>query len=712
MLTTQCENCARPLNLSVDDGQCAICLMQVAINTLRDSATLARRMPVPLLEELDLPGFEVLEFIGQGGMGAVYKARHLSLDRLVAIKILPGSRANNPQLAERFVRETKALARLNHPRIVSAYHADAAGEQAYLVMEYVDGENLADMIRDDGPVDPQQACDWIRQAAEALAFAHGQGVIHRDVKPANLLLDLAGNVKISDLGLVRVTPQTVSDFDASLTDTAVVQGTLDYMSPEHAADMRKADERSDIYSLGCALYYLLTGAPPFDGDTAVKKLLAHREQRVPSLRDVRSDVSPRLDAVFRKMVAKEPGDRQQSMDEVIKDLSAVEKAPTASNASRWRIGLALAASVVLLLSIVLYRIQTNQGTIVVRLDAAAAEEIEIKLKKQGLEVVDLADGANKRLEPGKETVLPRGTWQLKPIGGLQLSARHQDGVEVETNRFVIRRGDRVVLEVSMVKPQNEPPNDVAENAVPPEPTVVPTRAAAREAAEILLRAGCRIAVRVGAHQDSECRVIGDLPAEPFTVSAIFAGPRLSQPDLDRLADLLASSESFLIASAEDIDSTLQIVSKAKALKSLVIHANPTPAGFRHVNDGLCLLVFGVTYLTDADFTRFTALVELNITGSAQVTGSFLKQMPELKNVDLINVVSTTDATLAHLAGRENVQHINLDRCRQVTDAGIDQLHGLKGLKGINLGGTNVTSDGVARLQQAIPDCKISGVETK
>lgn len=258
--------------------------------------------------------------LGRGGMGVVLKARHRRMKRHVAIKVLPAEMTSNPDAIARFEREVEAAAQLSHTNIVGAHDADEIDGQHFLVMEYVDGRDLSSVVKSNGPLPVEQAVAFVIQAARGLEFAHQRGVIHRDIKPANLLLNQQGTVKILDMGLARFSETADVDTQAELTGTGTVMGTVDYMSPEQALNTKTADARSDIYSLGITLYYLLVARPAYEGDTMMARLLAHANQPIPSLRDARPDVAEPIQAVFEKMVAKQADDRYQSMIEVIADL--------------------------------------------------------------------------------------------------------------------------------------------------------------------------------------------------------------------------------------------------------------------------------------------------------------------------------------------------------------------------------------------------------
>jgi serine/threonine protein kinase/formylglycine-generating enzyme required for sulfatase activity/WD40 repeat protein len=276
------------------------------------------------LKGLVMGEYVVLDRIGAGGMGEVLKARHRRMKRVVAMKVIASKAMRSPDAVKRFYREVEAAARLNHPNIVQAHDASEFQGIHYLVMEFVDGLDLAHLIKGHGPLSVDQAIDCTLQTARGLQYAHEEGIIHRDIKPGNLLLDRKGTIKILDMGLARM-ELAEADEPERLTASGQVMGTCDYMAPEQAEDTHRADPRADVYSLGCTLYRLLTGKPPYSGDTLIKILLAHREAPIPSLRAIRPEVPETLDDVYQRMLAKRPEDRYQSMGEVIEDLEVCRR---------------------------------------------------------------------------------------------------------------------------------------------------------------------------------------------------------------------------------------------------------------------------------------------------------------------------------------------------------------------------------------------------
>ena len=279
-----------------------------------------------------IPGYRIEGVVGTGGMGTVYLARQLSLDRPVALKVMSTAWASDPVFAARFVREAYAAAQLGHPNVVQIFDIGEHGTARYFSMEYVAGQCLADLIRTDGPLDVETAVGYALQAARGLKHAHDRGIIHRDVKPDNLLLDKHGVVKVADLGLVK-TPDLsayqdrLTDSDSGLhtlppdmTGVRMALGTPAYMAPEQCRDATAVDHRADIYSLGCTLYALVTGRQPFDADDSLSLMKKQAYEPPVPPEQLNPRIPPELSAVILRMMAKKPGDRPRSMGEVIRTL--------------------------------------------------------------------------------------------------------------------------------------------------------------------------------------------------------------------------------------------------------------------------------------------------------------------------------------------------------------------------------------------------------
>ena len=263
--------------------------------------------------------YVVMEKIGSGGMGQVFKACHRPTGKLVAVKVLSADAVKNRRLIERFKKEARAVARLKHPNIVRAYEAGKINRIRYLVMEYVEGENMLARVKRKGPLSVDECVRSTLEAARGLDYAHQKGVIHRDIKPSNLLRDkLTGRVKVLDMGLARV--DEPDEDEIRLTMPGQMLGTARFMSPEQVEDARKADVRSDVYSLGCTLYFLMRSKAPYSGETVAHTLMAHISAPIPDLCKKRTDVPDWLGAVFQKMLAKKARDRFQTMAELVETI--------------------------------------------------------------------------------------------------------------------------------------------------------------------------------------------------------------------------------------------------------------------------------------------------------------------------------------------------------------------------------------------------------
>jgi serine/threonine protein kinase len=411
--------------------------------------------------------YRILEKVGQGGMGTVFRAVHSRLGRTVAIKILRVQGCRSPDRVARFHREMKAVGTLDHPNIVRATDAGEWRGTEYLVMEFIDGMDVGTLLRRFGPLPVANAAEIVRQAALGLAHAHAHAMVHRDIKPSNLLLSTEGLVKLSDLGLVL---GGTAEEAGPVTSSHYVLGSLEYMAPEQADDPHRADSRADLYALGCTLYELLAGRPPF-GDpnhrTVLQKIKAHATAPIPPLNVRRADIPQGLGALVEKLLAKDPADRPGSAAQLAEQLapfaagsnlrSLLNQAEAASPRpapaedgparagmhstprrwfSRW-VGFLLAAAIALVAAVVIY-VQTDQGTLEI---VASDDDIKVSVEKGGkvIEIVDLQKKKSYRLESGE--------YELKIVSGKQ-------DFEIEPRKLTLRRGKTEIVRIRRL--DNEP----------------------------------------------------------------------------------------------------------------------------------------------------------------------------------------------------------------------------------------------------------------
>lgn len=262
--------------------------------------------------------YRLLGHLGKGGMSQVYLAEHSVMERLVAIKVLPSRYVENPNYLDRFKREARAVAALDHPNIVRAYDIDQDGKTHYIVMEYVDGRDLQRIVSEDGTLNADDAADYIAQAALGLQHAHESGLVHRDVKPANCLVDNRRTLRLLDMGLAKFAKDSHPSISAIHDDSVV--GTADYLAPEQARNSQNVDARADIYGLGCTLYFALTGMPPFPEGTIAQRLLKHQSETPPSILEKRPDAPLTLVDLCARMMKKSPDQRIQTSAEVAMEL--------------------------------------------------------------------------------------------------------------------------------------------------------------------------------------------------------------------------------------------------------------------------------------------------------------------------------------------------------------------------------------------------------
>jgi tRNA A-37 threonylcarbamoyl transferase component Bud32 len=467
------------------------------------------------------PRYQVLGLLGAGGMGAVYKARHRLMERTVALKVINKRLTGDSAWVERFRREVQAAARLAHPNIVTAHDAEQAGDTHFLVMEYVPGVNLAEVVKKKGPLPVAHACHYARQAALGLQHAHEKGMVHRDIKPHNLMLTTKGRIKILDFGLARFASESGPAPPASpgglsklgpLTQAGAVMGTPDYIAPEQATDARTADTRADLYSLGCTLYYLLTGRPPFAKGTALQRILAHAEQTPEPVTAYRPDVPAELAAVLERMMAKDPAQRFQTpaevasalapfispaatpapaRDEPAADTQAGAGGPLAETVgliwaritddspqedlvvkparTRRRLGPAAAAALVLVGlaiagAVAVYRIRTDEGELVITTES---DDVEVVIK-QGGKLVRIVDT---KTDKQVALALRSGVYELELKGAPKELRLSIENVTPGRGKTVITlvRGKTVIATIVRVPKDEEKPPVTADPPIPHPP---------------------------------------------------------------------------------------------------------------------------------------------------------------------------------------------------------------------------------------------------
>jgi WD40 repeat protein/serine/threonine protein kinase len=417
--------------------------------------------------------YRVRALLGRGGMGAVYKAEHKMMERCVALKTIGRDLDARPELVERFRREVKAAARLSHPNIVAAYDAEQAGRTHFLVMEYFEGIDLARLVAQRGKLPIEEACEYVCQATLGLQHAHEKGMIHRDIKPHNLMVTPAGQVKILDFGLALFAREADGQSGA-LTALGAVMGTADYMAPEQASDSHHADIRADIYSLGCTLYHLLAGSVPFPNGTFLDKVVRHATQKPTPISQLRPELPSGLVRVVERMMAKLPEQRYQTPAEVAQALAPFTKGHTPTSVApdpfaalapsqteivslpqpigrshgvpgsavhslpqRRRSRFVALTLLVLLLGGVIagaaaiYRIQTDNGVLIISTDNPDVEVI-IRDKGNRVRIVDT--------KTNKEIKLDSGLYELELKG-------HPEGLKLSMDKVTIRRGETEIAKV-------------------------------------------------------------------------------------------------------------------------------------------------------------------------------------------------------------------------------------------------------------------------
>lgn len=672
--------------------------------TLRDDADTAVEQRKAKIDRPTLGDYTLLEIIGSGGMGTVYKAIHRTMDRLVALKTLPPALTESPDALRRFRREAQAVARLSHPNIVVAHDAGEADGVHFLVMELIEGEDLARLVRNQGPLPVEEAVNCVLQAARGLEYAHGVGVIHRDIKPSNLLLDKDGTIKILDLGLARF---HTAEQPTDLTGSGNVLGTIDYMAPEQAANTKHADHRADIYSLGCTLYYLLTGRPVYGGETTVERLLAHREQPIPSLQAACSGISRDLDRIFQKMVAKRPEDRFQSMGEVIRVLETCQLSPEAIFPAvlprRWRVRPLLAVGLLGLLALlaaIIVKIRVAEGTLVLEIDQPGADVI-----MEGDHTVTISGTENSQPLP---VDLKAGDYRL------EITKR---GFEKHTRRVTVVQGGREVVKIHLepvaitpAVPQRKSGQPALEKeaivvkVAPPPAADQPTME--REVAHWVLGVGGTIHVRSVDGTEHDVSSVTNLPSNEFRITSIFISDvaHLDNSGLRHLGNLSNLERLSIIRCPTLDDSGMAHLRGLTTLRELDLSEDikVTGEGVKHLSGlaQLWNLSLTGTGITDAALEHLRPLkslrrLPLERTSIGDPGLAFLADLTELRYLHL-GQTKTTEAGLARLDHLTHLEALNLAGC-PITDAGLEHLTIHASLSELCLDNTKVTNEGLKHL---------------
>jgi len=438
-----CPGCQKPLPEGAPDGLCPECLMKAGLGTDVEICQESRgesgkeppAAPSPEAIGLHFPHLEVLELLGHGGMGTVYKARQPHLNRLVALKILAANKGQDPAFAERFTREAQTLARLNHPNIVTLYDFGKVDGMYYLLMEYVDGVSLRQLLQSK-KLNPEEALAIVPKICEALQYAHEHGVVHRDIKPENVLLNQEGRVKIADFGIAKIIE--VGTRQPTITQEQQVIGTPRYMAPEQVEHPKQVDHRADIYSLGVVFYEMLTGELPL-GKFAPPSSKVH--------------VDVRLDEVVLKALEKEPERRYQQANQVKTDVERITsttsqpKTRSSSVFPRWKVALgAIGVIALVALGLALFRPPRSLNLAVVQ--KRLPTEYETATAKRGSLTMSLVGLG--RLSPSAGNA---AQWQVEVNVPETIVANIEVGQEVECHADAFRER---VFEGKVVKLADAP----------------------------------------------------------------------------------------------------------------------------------------------------------------------------------------------------------------------------------------------------------------
>lgn len=581
--------------------------------------------------------------LGHGGMGTVYRAWHNLLKRYVALKILPVERTQNAHALARFQREMELIGQIDHPHVVRATDAGEASGVHYLVMEEIDGLDLARLVGRLGPLPIADACEIARQAAVGLQAVHEHGLVHRDVKPSNLMLTRSGQVKILDLGLACIPGKHVGE---ELTVSGLIVGTADYMAPEQAVSAHRVDIRADIYSLGCVVYKLLTGRAPYGGAdyrTIAMKVEAHALLPFPPLCGDRPAASPELAATLERFIAKDPDVRYPTPAE-----AAAALKPFTEGA--------------------------DLQDLYARAASAAPDGTE-----QGNPARALLDPRLAAL-PSVTVPRQRSVWLRPGLAalGLVLLAALLLGIGLGPGRSFLRNW--WIAGVGGTTPPATSSASIKEPLVEGD--------SERRAAIWALELGGKVDIICEGDVQPQ-PLAGSLPTRPFKVFKIdlTRNEKVDDAGLHNLAGL-ARIDSLSLHQTRITDAGIIPIAKLKSLHGLdLYHTGITDTALQQIGT-----------LTNL---RALSIHDTNITDTGL---SHLRNLTELEALNLANT-SVGDRGIAHLAGIQKLNWLQLKNT-QVSDASVESLKQLQLLKEVHLDQTKVTENGAAALKDALPACRV------
>lgn len=584
------------------------------------------------------PRYRIVGLIGQGGMGAVYQAEHRTMDRPVALKVIRPNLMRHQATVQRFKQEVRAAARLVHPHIVHSYDADQAGGQHFLVMEYIDGISLAELVRRRGPLPVNEACEYVRQAALGLQHAHEQGMVHRDIKPQNLMLQQTGGVvKILDFGLVRLQHTADISTDNSvptgnLTNVGAVMGTADYMAPEQASDAGSVDIRADIYSLGCTLHFLLTGRPPFAGSP-----LLDRDQR---------DIPRGLAAILARMIAKNPAERFATPADVASVLTPYcsATAPPALRRRYWPAAAVLSLFVGLIAVAVAHFTGNTSGSLLT----------SANLTSQGRDgTPKIANNVPESLPKEKELMIRNATKMALVSLSLSLASCQ--------------------IKVNPTNKSDTPGNGSLDSTDP----------------------GVQVVQKLGGNPIRD----DNAPGKPL-VEAYIHGEKVTDAAVKELA-VCTNLRKLSLNGAKITDDGLKELAALKNLEWLELTSTQiSGVGLKDLvgMKKLAHLDLGFSKVNDAGMKSvgtLTQLKSLNLI-TAPITDEGLKEAAKLPNLEELKagqVRNLGDVGVKALAACKNLKRLEITNC-DLGDHGMKALAGLDQLQRLYIYGTRVTDEGV------------------